>query len=576
MYFFFLKIFDLAFKHAWNKYISLLGAGLYGLHTANAETVNYIIARSDLISTLMIILGFVLYLYSNFCRKYYIYLVPVIIGMLTKETTITFALLLLTYIVLFENKISLYELFSQKHFSIVKKSIIKSLPSFIVCIFLAWFSIKMISSTYTPGGYSRINYLITQPFVMLHYFNSFFFPFNLSVDTDWTPITNFFDDRVIVGIVFIAIMLFISFKASVKESYKPIAFGILWFFIALLPTSSIIPLSEVMNDHRTFFPYVGLMISISWCIGILLINNEKKILKSKIYKKLIVTSITILFISHAYGTYQRNKVWATDESLWYDCTLKSPNNGRGLMNYGLTQMSKGKYDVALNYFEKALIFNPYYSILHVNLGIVKNVIGKTTEAEQHFKNAINYGQYQHETYYYYANFLNEHNRKAEAIDLLKKSIQISPQYMFSRYLLMSIYNDLGLWNDLNNLVKETLSIYPNDNTSLSYLNISKNKKSKIELAEETAAKNPKPENYLNLSLLYYQAGNYKGCIEACQKALKINPQYADAYNNICSAYNAMGEWNKAIEACEKAISIKPDFQLAINNLNYAKEMKNQK
>jgi len=49
---------------------------------------------------------------------------------------------------------------------------------------------------------------------------------------------------------------------------------------------------------------------------------------------------------------------AHEESLWLDVTEKSPHNGRGLMNYGLTQMSKGEIRTALDYFERALSIRP--------------------------------------------------------------------------------------------------------------------------------------------------------------------------------------------------------------------------
>ena len=43
----------------------------------------------------------------------------------------------------------------------------------------------------------------------------------------------------------------------------------------------------------------------------------------------------------AAGTHERNRVWHDDESLWRDVVAKSPNNGRGLMNYGLIFMQRG-------------------------------------------------------------------------------------------------------------------------------------------------------------------------------------------------------------------------------------------
>jgi len=101
----------------------------------------------------------------------------------------------------------------------------------------------------------------------------------------------------------------------------------------------------------------------------------------------------------------------------------------------------------------------------------------------------------------------------------------------------------------------------------------KNKKDKTTVNQEFADKNPTPENYLNLSLIYYQEGQFEKCIESCRKALKLKPDYADEYNNICSAYNSMGKWDEAIKACQMALKIKSDYELAKNNLKWAESKK---
>ena len=94
-------------------------------------------------------------------------------------------------------------------------------------------------------------------------------------------------------------------------------------------------------------------------------------------------------------------------------------------------------------------------------------------------------------------------------------------------------------------------------------------KRNLQMALDIVAKQKTPENYLNLSLRYYQARQYEKCIEAAQDALKLRADYAPAYNNICSAYNEMKMWDKGIEACQQALKIDPGFQLAKNNLNWA-------
>ena len=138
---------------------------------------------------------------------------------------------------------------------------------------------------------------------------------------------------------------------------------------------------------------------------------------------------------------------------------------------------------------------------------------------------------------------------------------------------MAIYAEQEQWDLLAAVAQETLQIVPGEKNALQYLEMSKNRKGSLQTLEEQTRSNPSPEGYLSLSLEYYNRGDYKKCIEACEEALKINPSYAEAYNNICSAYNAMKMWDEGIKACEKALELMPEFERARNNLNYAKTEK---
>ena len=56
-----------------------------------------------------------------------------------------------------------------------------------------------------------------------------------------------------------------------------------------------------------------------------------------------VPLLVAVLVAESIGVSARNRVWHSDESLWHDVTVKSPTNGRGLMNYGLTLMARGDY-----------------------------------------------------------------------------------------------------------------------------------------------------------------------------------------------------------------------------------------
>jgi hypothetical protein len=111
LYFVYRKILHQAVANEWTDYMALFLAGWYALHTANAETINYIISRSDVLSTFFILLSFAIYMLAPNKRKYFFYIIPAVLGVFTKETVLTLVIILFFYINLFEKNISLADHF---------------------------------------------------------------------------------------------------------------------------------------------------------------------------------------------------------------------------------------------------------------------------------------------------------------------------------------------------------------------------------------------------------------------------------------------------------------------------------
>ncbi len=575
MFFMFLKIFSVSYKHEWTKFIVLFATAWYMFHPGNAEIINYIIARSDSFSTFFVILGLVCYMGSGFCRKYLFYLIPVVLGVLSKETAVMFPLLLFFYILLFENKVSLNKMLRSQR-KLLWKSIVSTLPALLftlaVAVMVQVIAYKQTTNAglaHTPVDSTHVKYILTQPYVLFTYFTNFFLPISLSSDPDLTVFSSWTDIRMYVGFLFVGVMLFLAFVSSKNEKYRPISYGILWFFVAAIPTSVMAALTQVSNSHRLFFLYVGLTIAMVWAFYVFLLKI-KPLFDHKRFNISIIIIAVVMLLSYAYTTRQRNKVWKNDATLWYDIVQKGPQNPRALMNYGLTLMAKGYYFEAEFYYRRALSIWPGWPYLHINMGILKEATNQINEAEQYYLNAITYsGDTKPDAYYYYAKFLFGQKRSKENIPYLSKSIAISPGYMQSRYLLMSVYAELGYWEPLAQLANETLTFVPGDPATLNFIEMAKGKKSQLMVNKEDATKNPTPENYLNLSLQYYNAGEYQKCIDACNEALKLKPDFSEAYNNICTAYNAMKMWDKAIEACKKSLQCNPNNEYAKGNLKVA-------
>jgi uncharacterized protein (TIGR02996 family) len=250
-------------------------------------------------------------------------------------------------------------------------------------------------------------------------------------------------------------------------------------------------------------------------------------------------------------------VWHSEESLWLDDVQKSPKNGRGLMNYALTQMAQGRYVVALDYFQRALEYTPNYPSLEINLGIVNGAMAdhgdaaRTAEAERHFLRAVSLAPNDDAPHAFYGRWLDQQGRTAEAIQQLDIAVALNPERLMQRDLLIGAETHAGDLNAAKKVAQETLNIAPDDSTALAAM-------------RETGAQDP--NLWINVSLAQYKQGLYAEAIESSRKALVANPNSAEAYNNIAASYGAMKQWAPAMENARHALQINPDLQIAKNNL----------
>ena len=502
-----------------NRTVALLAAALYGLHPLCAETVNYVIQRGEILSAIGVV-GTV-FVYARFprWRRFGVYLVPLVFGALAKPPALIAPALLGAYVWLFDAEEPSGKRASWSRWLTVLNA---TLPSVVVAVALGMWIQSRIPPTYVSGAASPLRYLLTQPFVALRYIVLLVAPLDLSADNDWPLASGIDDARVWYGVAFVVAFVWTAVWTARPRETKPIAFGLWWFLLTLLPTSAT-PLAEVANDHRPFLPFVGLMLAASWSLYLWWSRAATR----PATRTIAATAVTGVLVASAVGVHARNEVWRTDESLWYDVTVKSQTNGRGLMNYGLTRMEKGDYPTAIAYFERALVYAPSYFLAHTNLAIAYGGAGRSDDAEKEFRESIRLAPGDSRARYYYGRWLRSVGRARDAVAELQLATTLNPIDVAAQQ----------------------------------------------ELARATTDQRGTPERFLALSLAAYQAHRFRECIAFAEEALKLRPDYAEAYNNIAAGHNAMGEWDEGIVAAERAIQLKPDFALARGNLAHARAQK---
>jgi tetratricopeptide (TPR) repeat protein len=132
---------------------------------------------------------------------------------------------------------------------------------------------------------------------------------------------------------------------------------------------------------------------------------------------------------------------------------------------------------------------------------------------------------------------------------------------------------MSQWDSAIAAAREALRLKPNFLQAKNNLDAAIEGKKKQEESlpklEMTASSQPTPENFLSLSLAYYQDSQFEKSITAARKAIALKPEYAEAYNNICAAENILGHFQEARKAGEEAVRLQPNNQLARNNLRWA-------
>ena len=239
-----------------------------------------------------------------------------------------------------------------------------------------------------PFGITAWQYFLTQTVVWWEYVLKWFAPVRLVADQGNYPVYRSLLD----GPVPLALGAWLAIGAALVAAWKDRpwpAFLAISAVALLSPTSSIVPLSEMLNEHRPYLPLA--VLSLCWMIplGTLAARAAPR---HPLGAGLSALGFAMVLVGLGSLTWQRNRVFATERSYLEDVVAKAPS-GRALNNYGLIFMREGNYDRARELFESALGYTPYWYTVHINLAIVYKHQGDSVRAERHYDLAVQYDLY---------------------------------------------------------------------------------------------------------------------------------------------------------------------------------------
>src|SRR5207249_10393911 len=140
------------------------------------------------------------------------------------------------------------------------------------------------------------------------------------------------------------------------------------YFTYLSPTSSFMPLSEMVNEHRPYLPDAGLFLLAM--VGLFLLVSRMTARPRAIFA-LVVTVVAIPLIGI---TRERNRVWQDEMTLWADTVAKNPESTRAQMNYGVELMKVGKMSDAESRFRETVRLAPQYNFADLQAAVAHSKV----------------------------------------------------------------------------------------------------------------------------------------------------------------------------------------------------------
>ncbi len=131
------------------------------------------------------------------------------------------------------------------------------------------------------------------------------------------------------------------------------AFALLWFFLHLAPTNSLLPRLDAVNDRQLYLASIGPLALAGLALASL--------------PKLRVTLIVVLGLGLGYATVMRNQDYRSEVALWSDTVRESPGSARAFNNLGYAYQLEGRQGEACLAYERALQLDPHHLQSRINL-----------------------------------------------------------------------------------------------------------------------------------------------------------------------------------------------------------------
>jgi protein O-mannosyl-transferase len=537
---------------------ALAGGLIFALHPIQTQAVSYIAQRAASLAATFYLAGLLLYIRAGWGRPKFYYSLAWLSGaaaMLCKEMSVTFPLAIILWDLVFAN--------GKPHRRKLRWSIFLILLLIIpLTVLLDSGNPKYNDSGQLGGGEistgfekfaggveapDRLTYGLTQIRVLKTYLRLILLPINQNLDYDFPVSTSFFNLEIIFSSILI-ISILLGAVLLHKAKKPAAAFGIFFFFLALLPESSFIPIRDLIFEHRLYLPLLGLAFAVAQ------LDFSSRGLR-------ILFGLIIFLL--ATMTFSRNRIWMDEITLWTDTAKKSSGKARPHNNLGYLFNQDKQYKKARLTLGRAIEITPDYPEAMVNLAISYKNMDKLILAEEISRRALEIKPGYPEGHNTLGDIRRLRGRLPEAEVEYRRAIELNPGLAAARNNLANLYREMGEPERAAAQYSKALNGGKDNPVYLNNIGLSLLEQGRLEEGIrsflEAIAINPElaPAHY-NLGNALFKKGDLKAARESFRRAVDIDPQYVRAFFNLGVVESKLGNWDDARESFLSVIKLEPE------------------
>lgn len=488
----------------------LIAALLFAVHPIHTEAVTYISGRSDPLAAVFMlasVLGVLAARRTRRRRWLVVSLLAFALALLAREAAMVLVLL-----------IPLVDLAAARRDGASRaagRTALGCLPFLFVLLGYLLLRAQVVGFAPVPTPTAEVplaRRLLTLPSVVVQYLALLILPLNQHMERLVPPAESLFDPGTL-GALLVVCASVVAVAMATRAAW-PVVLGVLWFLVALIPVSNVVPLATFMAEHWLYVPSMGLFLAAGWGLSRLAARG---------WEQPVATAVIILLAAYGALTIRRNTDWKDGVTL-YEATLRlAPHSSRAWTNLATTYLELGRVEEARTAQQQALermagepSFTPPAALLpeqpaqRVRLASRHALVGNIYRQQ---------GQYE------------------EAVHELNLAVSLDPGQV-------SAHNNLGLTLEALGRGDEGKRAF----------------ETALRLDPEFAAA------HSNLGNHHFRRGEFALAHEEYLESIRLNPDYAEAYNNLGSAHFQMGQLDLAEAAYRTALRLNPQLKQARQNL----------